>query len=86
MSLTVDLLLKRLVNVVSFLFPKTMVTRVLEGAWWNREADGGVDKRQEACRVKPLLVTIFKDDGIETLVDLISLFTVAGHKAETGFP
>ena len=86
MSLTVDLLLTRLVNVVSFLFPKIMATAVLEGAWGNREADGGVDKRFEVCRIKPLLVTIFKDDGVETLVDLISFFTVAGHKAETGFP
>ena len=31
-----------------------MVTRVLEGAWGNREADGGVDKRFEVCRIKPL--------------------------------
>ena len=63
-----------------------MATAVLEGAWENREADGGVDKRLEACRVKPFLVTIFKDEGVETLIDLISFFTVAGYKAETGFP
>ena len=80
MSLTVDQLLTRLVNLVSFLFPKIMATAVLEGAWENREAE-----RLEACRVKPFL-TIFKDEGVETLIDLISFFTVAGHKAETGFP
>ena len=74
MSLTVDLLLTRLVNVVIFLFPKNMATAVLEGAWENREAD-----RLEACRVKPLLVTIFKVEGVETLIGFISFFTVAGH-------
>ena len=81
MSLTVDLLLTRLVNIVSFLFPEIMATAVLEGAWENREAE-----RLEACRVKPLLVTIFKDEGVEGVIDLISFFTIAGHKAETGFP
>ena len=86
MSLTVDLLLTRLVNVVTFLFPKIMATAVLEGAQANCEAGGGVDKRLEVCRVKPLLVTIFKDEGVETLIGFVSLFTVAGHKAETGFP
>ena len=40
-----------------------MATAVLKVLGGNREADGGVAERPEASRVKPLLVTIFKDEG-----------------------